>query len=157
MQIVKEDELVHAKYLLKLKLISDKIPFKSFAECLFIQYTEKENISIRELIKLLYDMPTKGSELLARYLIESRETAEIEYNQNAECSVTEVIGKLKQFLCIDYDVEPKLLEETKNKLLKVMKINADKCIENRGEVVRHKSVFEQKREKAQRNRFTDLA
>lgn len=126
-KIVEESEILHSKYLIKINLIKEKIPTQKFLQELFLNYSNEERISIKELSKLLifynrgrFNLTNEYSEMLARYLIESRDKAELDFNIYTDCLIPEITEKLNILFDVGYAFDTKELEESKNEIIKVI-------------------------------------
>jgi len=110
------------------------MPRKALFDLIFEGYAQDETLSIKELTKNLMkkplDLDNACAEQIARFCIEPKENAELEFNKYREKSVYEINQILENVLGISYLIIPSELDEQiektaekfKGKMLKVIEM-----------------------------------
>ena len=119
--IVSKEELDYIKYDIRARLIIANVSKAVFMDNMLKNFNDSEKISIKELAKELsmksLELSNEHSELLARYIIEPRDSPIIEFTIYRDEETKSVKNKLEKTLAIPYniskDIDPEFNALTK--------------------------------------------
>jgi len=119
--IVAEDEVTLVKFELRARLILANVNKENFIKNLFAAHSSNKTISIKELAKELtrkpLELPYEQGLMLARYIMEPRNSPEVEVDINREQPLETLRQNLNKALEITYNIE----EDSIEKILKKVK------------------------------------